>query len=295
MIKIAEKALEKMGLTDCTPFFHQVSENTTYIIKRNNIPVYTLRISRKGYRTLSQLEAELSWLRTIKGVKYARPVSGVLDIGGYFCVFFEFIEGKMPEYNDKTALYNIGKIAAKLHSFADISLDRPVWNTENMTGEKGLWGDWRENPELTDSDISAIKKALDMAKNNIESYNSRRYGLIHADLRITNIIENNSYYAIDFDDCGYGYFIQDLASALSFMEGSDNIEDLKNAWFSGYEEISHLDNKDKEIADSFILLRRIQLLAWVTSHGDSEYVRSIRQGFGKDSVNVAMDFMNKYK
>ncbi len=294
MIKIAEKALEKAGFKDCTPVFHQTSENTTYIIIKENVPLYTLRISRKGYRTRSQLESELEWLSMIKGVSYAQPVSRILEIEGYFCVFFRYIEGKMPEYNDEWALYNIGKTAALLHRFAYADLDRPVWSMENMTGKKGIWGDWRENTELSQEDIDLTERALSIAENNIRSYDSKKYGLIHADLRITNIIENGKYYAIDFDDCGYGYFIQDLASALSFMENSQNIEALKNAWFMGYETISALCDEDKEIADTFILLRRIQLLAWVTSHTDSEYVRGIRTGFGKESVKTALRFVNKY-
>lgn len=293
MIKIALKALEKAGLADCTPIFHQTSENTTFIIKKGSIPFYTLRISRRGYRTYSQLRAELEWLGAIKDTDFAKPVSKILDIDGYYCIFFEYIEGKMPSYNSESVLFNIGKIAAKLHKFADISLDRPIWNIENMTGEKGLWGNWRENKELTYKDRDIIEKALDIADKNIKNYHTKKYGLIHADLRITNIIQGDKYYAIDFDDCGYGYFMQDIAAALSFMENSENIEALKLAWFKGYEEISPLDAKDKETADHFMLLRRIQLLAWVTSHKYSEYVRSISKGFAGESVSIAYDYLNK--
>lgn len=293
MIKIAEKALEKIGRTDCTPFFHQVSENTTYIIKKNNVPLYTLRISRKGYRTFSQLASELKWIETLYGIDIAKPVSRVLDIEGHFCIFFEYINGKMPKYNDENTLYNIGRISARLHKFADIRLDRPVWSLENMTGPRGAWGNWRENDELTDKSRDIIEKALGIAAKLIDNYISDKYGLIHADLRITNIIENDRYFAIDFDDCGYGYFMQDMAAALSFMEGSDNIEKLKAAWIKGYETISPLNDEDKYIADAFILLRRIQLLAWVTSHTDSEYVTGIRPGFGKESTEIALRFINK--
>ena len=80
MKTIVKKALEKMGFTDCTPVFHQTSENTTFIIKKEDIPLYTLRISRKNSRTPSQLEGELKWMRAIKGVNMAEPISEILDI-----------------------------------------------------------------------------------------------------------------------------------------------------------------------------------------------------------------------
>ncbi len=43
-----------------------------------------------------------------------------------------------------------------------------------------------------------------------------RWGLIHADLRPSNImIDGADLTVIDFDDCGFTWFLDDFASALT--------------------------------------------------------------------------------
>ncbi|WVM92198.1 phosphotransferase [Halopseudomonas pachastrellae] len=45
--------------------------------------------------------------------------------------------------------------------------------------------------------------------------------MIHADLRLTNLLRHQQQTrVIDFDDCGQGWYLHDLAAALSFEETS---------------------------------------------------------------------------
>ena len=47
----------------------------------------------------------------------------------------------------------------------------------------------------------------------------KRFNLIHADMRLANLlIDQKSTRLIDFDDCGFGWFMYDFASAISFIE-----------------------------------------------------------------------------
>ena len=73
--------------------------------------------------------------------------------------------------------------------------------------------------------------------------------------------------------------MQDLASSVSFLENSPQLSTLIENWYKGYESVLPLDNKDKEMAKTFILARQIQLLAWVTSHSKSTYVQGIDKDF----------------
>lgn len=290
--KIAEITTEYLG-NEYVPKFCCMSENTTYIVYKNLMPKYTIRISRPNYRTKSQLQSEIDWLLILN--KENMPVIEPVKINNkyinkfhnYYVAVFKYIKGDMPKYNDANIMYEAGKLAALLHiSPKPQKPDRPVWSVENMTGMNGLWGNWRENTLLKNEDKKIIEKKLNKIKSNIDNYKTDKYGLIHIDLRMTNLIMGKKYYAIDFDDCGYGYYIQDLASALSFMEDSDKLDELKNAWYKGYEEVSNLSHNDKNIADSFIILRRIQLLAWITSHKDSDYVKTVSDGFVERTMSL---------
>jgi Ser/Thr protein kinase RdoA (MazF antagonist) len=53
------------------------------------------------------------------------------------------------------------------------------------------------------------------------------FGLIHADLRLANLmVDDQGLTAIDFDDCGFGWWVYDLASALSFIETDPRLPEL---------------------------------------------------------------------
>lgn len=280
--------------------FHYMSENITYFIYKNNEPVYTMRIARPKYRTYNQLKSEIDWLLLLSKTDIPVPVPIKINsryinlVYGYYIIVFNYIDGKMPQYNDCSTMYECGKLAAKLHkSPKPKDIERPVWSPENMCGKNGLWGDWRSNKDLSGEDKEFIEEVYINTANKIKDYKTDKYGLIHTDLRMTNLLKGHKYYAIDFDDCGYGYYIQDLAGALSFMEDSNIIEDLKNAWYTGYEEILPLSQEDKDMADSFIILRRIQLLAWITSHYDSDYVKTVSDGFAEKTIEIIKNILRK--
>ncbi len=294
--KIAENITEYIG-DEYICKFCCMSENVTYIAYKNNIPEYTIKISRPLYRTQSELQSETDWLLMLNNINMPVPVpvkinsNYVNKINEHYVVVFKYIKGEMPEYNDCNIMYEAGRLAALLHKAPKPeNSDRPVWSAENMTGKKGLWGDWRENEDLSENDKNIIENKLNEIKLNIHNYKTNKYGLIHFDLRMTNIVIGKKFYAIDFDDCGYGYYIQDLASALSFMEDSNKLYELKDAWYKGYEEIAPLSDEDKNMADSFIILRRIQLLAWITSHKESDYVKTLYKGFAKKTMEILNSF-----
>ena len=46
-----------------------------------------------------------------------------------------------------------------------------------------------------------------------------RFGLIHCDLRLANLlIDGKTVKVIDFDDCGFGWYMYDAATPISFYE-----------------------------------------------------------------------------
>ncbi|WP_137389966.1 phosphotransferase enzyme family protein [Rhodoligotrophos defluvii] len=64
---------------------------------------------------------------------------------------------------------------------------------------------------------------------------SDRYGLIHADMRLANLlIDDGMTRLIDFDDCGFGWFLYDFAAGVSFIEDHPQVPALKAAWVKGY-------------------------------------------------------------
>ena len=79
-----------------------------------------------------------------------------------------------------------------------------------------------------------------------------RFGLIHADMRLANLIVGKGrIWLIDFDDCGFGWFLYDFATALSFIEDHPQVPKLKEAWIEGYTDFLPLSRGEIGEMDSF--------------------------------------------
>ncbi len=78
-------------------------------------------------------------------------------------------------------------------------------------------GNWRLAPGLTDDDRVLIQRAADDITAKLTEFGSApdRFGLVHADLRLANLMVNPSdngagITVIDFDDCGWSWYLADL-------------------------------------------------------------------------------------
>src|SRR5262249_60354112 len=62
-----------------------------------------------------------------------------------------------------------------------------------------------------------------------------RYGLVHADTRLANLlVDGDAVSVIDFDDSGFSWFLYDVGTSVSFFEHQPHVPALVDAWLSGY-------------------------------------------------------------
>lgn len=261
---VANASLEKYGWQDrCEAKLIVLSENATYMVKNKETGEKegVLRISRPGYHTLDELNSEMKWLRQINDytpLLVANPIKGldgknIQKITGpdgnvYFCVICDFLPGEAPDENNEEQMVKqfkyLGETTAYLHRQTEIwngtdKLDRMVWTYDTIIGEHAAWGDWRAFPEMTPEAENILSEVSRIIKRRLERYgtNENNFGLIHADLRLANLlIEGDQIKVIDFDDCGFGWHLHDLASALSFIEDKPIVPKLVNAWLASHQE-----------------------------------------------------------
>jgi Ser/Thr protein kinase RdoA (MazF antagonist) len=58
----------------------------------------------------------------------------------------------------------------------------------------------------------------------------------------------------------------DFATAVSFMEDHPRVPELRAAWLRGYRSVRALAPADETEIDTFVMLRRLLLVAWIGSH-----------------------------
>ena len=280
-----------------------VSENWTYRVESPSGP-HMLRLHRPGYHDVTGIESELDWLGALAGtlpvptVIPSRTGRRVERAGGRHAVLFSFEPGDMPAEDaaDLTGLFEtLGRYAAILHNQVarwsmPAGFTRPAWTTNALLAE-GLWGDWRAAPGVEGRVAAALADAERELVARLAAYGSGpdRFGLIHADMRLANLLVDSAgrVTLIDFDDSGFGWFLYDLAASLSFIETRPDRGALVEAWCAGYEPVRRLTAEDRAIIGPMILFRRFVLLAWIGSHIETPLAQKHAPVFAADTAALA--------
>ena len=114
-------------------------------------------------------------------------------------------------------------------------------------------------------------------------------------MRLANLlIDGGNTRLIDFDDCGSGWFMYDFAAGISFMEDHQQVPALRAAWLDGYQQIRPLSPADIAEIDSFVLMRRMALLAWTGSHAHTDQARAVAPHFAAGSAVLAAAYLGRF-
>lgn len=301
-------------LAGARPVLINYSENHTFRLDAVDGSRFTLRIHRPDYQSLGNIESELAWLDAISrdtDLPIARPVFGIdgkllqhlhLSNGEHrLAVLFHFIEGSEPTpKGDLVGLFGtLGNYAARLHRHVTEwhpprGFQRQAWNASTILDSDGLWGNWRIAPGV-DTTVTIILQRLDTAlRTRLAAYGTGpdRYGLIHADMRLGNLLVDGEHVSlIDFDDCGFCWFAYDFAAAISFHETRSDIPQLKAAWIDAYQKVRPFSREDTDAIDSMVMLRRMALLAWIGSHIETDLAQTHLPGFAEGTANLAERYL----
>jgi len=150
---------------------------------------------------------------------------------------------------------------------------------------------------MTPARIALYKEASHIIQKKLEAFGKEktRFGLIHADLRLANLlIYGDEIKVIDFDDCGFGWFLYDLATSVSFIEHMPYLDELIASWLKGYSKIRLLTDEEKEMIPTFILMRRLQLISWIGSR-DNETTRLLGENYTLQSDDLVKAYVEKYQ
>lgn len=319
LTRLATRSLELWGLgPSATAELWSHSESAIYLVRDEESETKTiLRVNREGYNSTNAITCELAWLRALReeaGVMTPTPIpgrNGALVQSDYVdglaaprdMVLFEFIEGTEPdESHDLVAPFErLGEVSARIHNHSQgwtlpVNFERLVWSFENILGgQDALWGDWRAAPAMDGSALEVLERLAETIRQRLRAFGkpAHRWGLIHGDLRLANLlIHDGDTRVIDFDDCGLGWYVHDFATALSFIEDHPNKSGLTEAWLRGYRRHRDLSAEDEAEIPTFIMLRRMQLLAWIGSHGETDLAREQGPDFTRVSCELAEEYLS---
>jgi Ser/Thr protein kinase RdoA (MazF antagonist) len=288
------------------------TENATYLVEDSGRR-YALRINRPGYREAGLIESELEWISALSSSGAAATPTVLRTLHGDLLgevedeetrvntVLMDFLPGTVPELDRAPQLIGqMGELAARIQSHgrqwdASTGFTRPHWDIETSIGRTAQSGYYGDHPDLTDNDLRTLAEADRKLRLEISRYGvpDDRYGLIHGDLRLANVIESDGELtAIDFDDCGYSWYIYDAACSLTFLEDRDDADHLAAEWIRGYRTIRPLDDDDRSVLPAFVVMRRLLVLGLigsrVTERGQADI---FAPGFTAGTVKIADSYL----
>jgi len=309
-----------------------VSENATFLVSDPDAGPSVLRVHRLGYHTEQEIASELAWMNALRaeaGVRTprvlatadGRQVLTVAERGGTVarhCVHFEFLPGAEPgTYLDTgpgagpggepgSALTNghfaeLGEITARMHRHAR-QWPRPAWFTRfhwdyaAAFGDEARWGRWQDGIGVGSAERQVLGRLDQRLKARLEAFGTgpARYGLVHADTRLANLlVYDGSVSVIDFDDCGFSWYLYDVGSSVSFFEHAPEVPALVDSWLEGYRKAGELSAEDQAEIWTFILFRRLLLVAWIGSHRGVDIAAELGAGYTQDSCDLAESYLRK--
>jgi len=292
-----------------------VSENGTFRIDDPVQGVSVLRVHRTGYHSKDAIRSELAWITALReegvvetpaffasaqreDVVLARSASG----DERYAVRFEWVDGAEPTEDRLVQDFEeLGVIAARLHLHAKAwqrpaDFTRFVWDFDTSIGDNGHWGRWQDGLAVGPAEIDILGRCAARIKERLDAYGMGpdRFGLVHADMRLANLlVKGSNVTVIDFDDCGLSWFMYDLGSSLSFIEHEPYVPDLVEAWVRGYRSVAPLSAEDEAELPTFIMLRRLLLVAWIGSHSTTETAQAMGEEYTRTSCRLAEEYLSR--
>lgn len=317
--QLAEQALSLYALPrNASVSLINLSENETYKVEAPSGKRWALRVHRPGYQSQNELASEIAWLVALRQdgvVTTPVPVAGLngewIQIARHGSVaeprnvvLFEWESGRHPEtgMDLRQCFESLGAISAKMHLHSirwqrPAGFERFTWNFETALGEVSRWGRWRDGLGMDAAKLDLFGRTVELIRQRLAIYGSGpdRFGLAHCDLRLANLlIDGGQVKVIDFDDCGFGWYMYDAATSVSFYEHLPEVPGLIEIWLEGYRTVRELGKADEEEIPTFVMLRRLLLVAWLGSRPETDLAKSLGTSYTDQTVGLCYAYLKRF-
>jgi len=297
---LANRALMRypIRVRSCTLISHW--ENTTFRVISTTGKMFLLRVHRHAYHTKHAILEELQWLEKLSArgtVKVPDPVRSndghLVELVGSpqvtdnrHCCLFRWIDGR---FIDKSVgvqhLSQLGDVIGELQSS---TVEVPVvhrryWDAEGLVGTHPKFGSIDTLEGISGKTQDVISRARELVLRRLRRFEKafpEKQGLIHADLHFGNLLMTRDGIAvIDFDDCGFGFHVYDLAVNLGVVDFMARRRKelrytrLKDALIQTYANKMSWDRHDEAMLPFFMTARKLLMLGWLNSRSDNPLLK----------------------
>ena len=256
---------EKYGFDESTTCkIFRTGINHTYLVTGQEIR-YVFRVYSYQWRTETEIAEELRVLDLLreKGVSVSYPVEDknhgyIQQIpapeGLRYGVLFSFAEGRKIRNLDEATCHALGTLMAQMHQGTlNLALDRVDYTVQELALLPYQYA--REHFAESLEEMQLVKNAGGYLEDFFAQADATqlRRGAVHLDLWYDNlnITDEGTITLFDFDFCGNGWLLLDVAYfvvQLFNTEPDKNLFEVKRvAFYEGYEAITALSGEEKRL------------------------------------------------
>lgn len=292
-----------------------------------------LRLHRPNYHSHAALVSELQWMAALHAggvpTSVAIPTPDGRHIVScragrgeeYFVDMLDWIAGapvgsaEKREYREAAGievLYReLGQLAGRMHSHSESwqapdGFWRPSWDLAGCIGSAGtlayqpqakpLWGLFSDLGRLERQQRRLLEEAARRVVRELAAFGQSgdRYGLIHGDLVPDNLMETEQgLVAIDFDDCGFGWYLWEFATAVFWHIGEPTFESACRGYMDGYRKVRALPDSHLALMPAMLVMRALVYLGWMHTRRDTATARELTDHVIAVSMRLAAQLMDE--
>jgi Ser/Thr protein kinase RdoA (MazF antagonist) len=291
--RIASAALEHYSLDVIRVRLITNSFNCIFRVDTSDREKYVLRVNLPHQRTLQEIRSEMTWLAALRrdtdlGVPEPLPthdgalVTTVKAEGvpePRHCVIFSWMPGlNLSERLSEENIRKLGELTAQLHNHADLfvlpkdcwcrTYDRVFPFEDTVLFDEtyaGLF--YPERRAIYERAMERVQEALDRL-----NADRRQLRVLHADLHQWNVkVYRGRLYALDFDDCMWGYPVQDIAITWFYLQDHEQYAAFRVAYKRGYTQHRGWPKQYPGEIDTFVAGRALVLVNFLVQDDAPEY------------------------
>ncbi len=231
----------------------RTSENVVVKLLSDRGQSYALRIRKVMGSYQEHLLSELTVLRDFSAQAQAlvpaplatrsgQPFCRVTNEGEeYLCILFSWVPGVHVDAGHLTEshMVSMAQAVAHLHHFSSTyhppeGFVRPVYDADWFFGKQSWSTSEAFAARLQPDEAAGLRTLNETVRTRLQQYprNMDSFGLIHYDLHVGNFLfQENSANMIDFDECGFGYYLFDVAHLLFEFIEDPRFGAFKEKWW----------------------------------------------------------------
>jgi Ser/Thr protein kinase RdoA (MazF antagonist) len=314
---LAVDALDEWGGVVAPPELFLEGENAVFRADLSAHGTCAVRVHRAGYHSAEHLDWQVRWCRALTDEGIVRTPRIFDTAEGHSYVVRSHPEIPEPRYvsvlswepggslKDIDApgtqtFTTLGTLIGRLqlHGRTWTHRDDFVgirWDLDAFLGDDPILGPFWDTPLLDDDDRRIMTTFRRTAIDALDRFGTgpERFGIVHGDMLPQNLlVHDGSITVLDFDDCGHGWYLMEIAAALLGVAHGPDFDASRDALLEGYRTSCELDPADLEMLPLLIALRIATYVGWVMTHPFTPAAQHRGEAITKRGVRAVAQYLD---